>query len=190
MDTATAANRWCGWTASIIRLLFLLQAITWEAYPGGLQPIKERSDHTAPRVGTTRPVWEKDSARPAYNLHYKWQDTYEKLQQLSRRAMQSVRWRRLEYVNPEGGHTMPTMSCGMQMLRPGEVTKTHRHNYSVVYHAFRGSGATMIDGQRFEWQQGDCFVVPLSSWHSHQNGSNNEEAHALFRQRLAGDGER
>ena len=25
-------------------LLFLLQAITWEAYPGGLQPTKERSD--------------------------------------------------------------------------------------------------------------------------------------------------
>ena len=83
---------------------------------------------------------------------------------------------RSEYVNPEGGHTMPTMSCVMQMLRPGEATKTHRHNYSVVYHAFRGSGATIIDGQRFEWQQGDCFVVPLWSWHSHQNGSNSDEA--------------
>ena len=23
------------------------------------------------------------------------------------------------------------------MLRPGEVTQTHRHNYSAVYHAFR-----------------------------------------------------
>ena len=157
-------------------LLFLLQAITWEAYPGGLQPIKERSNHTAPRTGTTRPVWEKISERPAYNLHYKWQDTYDKLQQLSRGPCSPFDGVALEYVNPEGGHTMPTMSCVMQMLRPGEATKTHRHNYSVVYHAFRGSGATIINGQRFEWQQGDCFVVPLSSWHSHQNGSNSDEA--------------
>lgn len=34
----------------------------------------------------------------------------------------------------------------------------------------------MIDGQRFEWEQGDCFVVPLSSWHSHQNRSKSDEA--------------
>jgi quercetin dioxygenase-like cupin family protein len=39
-------------------LLFLLQAITWEAFPGGLQPIKQLSEHTAPRIGATRPVWE------------------------------------------------------------------------------------------------------------------------------------
>jgi gentisate 1,2-dioxygenase len=71
---------------------------------------------------------------------------------------------------------MPTMSCAMQMLRPSEVTQTHRHNYSVVYHAFRGNGATIINGQRFEWAQGDCFVVPLWAWHSHQNRSASEEA--------------
>ena len=71
---------------------------------------------------------------------------------------------------------MPTMSCVMQMLRPGEMTQTHRHNYSVVYHAFRGNGATIINGQRFEWAQGDCFVVPLWAWHSHQNRSASEEA--------------
>jgi gentisate 1,2-dioxygenase len=37
-------------------LLFLLQAITWEAFPGGLQPTKQLSEHTAPRVGATRPM--------------------------------------------------------------------------------------------------------------------------------------
>ena len=46
----------------------------------------------------------------------------------------------------------------------------------MVYHAYRGSGVTVIDGQKFEWQQGDCFVVPLWSWHSHRNVSNNAEA--------------
>ncbi len=34
----------------------------------------------------------------------------------------------------------------------------------------------MIDGQKFDWEQGDCFVVPLWSWHSHQNRSKDEKA--------------
>jgi gentisate 1,2-dioxygenase len=157
-------------------LLFLLQSITWEAYPGGLQPMKQAAEHTAARIGATRPVWENAGQRPSYNLHYKWPDTYEKLQSLKDGPGSPFDGVALEYVNPEGGHTMPTMSCGIQMLRDGEVTKTHRHNYSVVYHAFKGSGTTVINGQKFNWDHGDCFVVPLWSWHSHQNRSKNEEA--------------
>lgn len=71
---------------------------------------------------------------------------------------------------------MPTLSCGIQMLRPGEATRTHRHNSSAVYHAFRGSGTTFINGKRYDWDQGDCFVLPLWSWHSHQNRSKDKEA--------------
>ena len=80
-------------------LLFLLQAITWEAFPGGLQPMKPVSDHTTARVGTTRPIWEKASERPTYNLHYKWQDTYEKLQCLSDGQGSPFDGVALEYVN-------------------------------------------------------------------------------------------
>jgi gentisate 1,2-dioxygenase len=157
-------------------LLFLLQAITWEAYPSGIQPMKENSEHTASRVGMTRAVWEAPPDRPRYNLHYKWQDTYKKLQALSDSAASPFDGVALEYVNPTGGHTMPTMACGIQMLRPGEVTKTHRHNYSTVYHAFRGSGTMIVNGEPFHWEQGDCFVLPLWAWHSHQNRSKNDEA--------------
>jgi gentisate 1,2-dioxygenase len=32
----------------------------------------------------------------------------------------------------------------------------------------------VINGEKFDWQQGDCFVVPLWSWHSHQNRSKEE----------------
>jgi gentisate 1,2-dioxygenase len=156
-------------------LLFLLQAITWEAYPGGVQPMKEPSDHTAPLLGMTRAAWETSSERPRYNLHYKWKDTYENLKQLSSGPCSAYDGVALEYVNPEGAHTMPTMSCGIQMLRPGETTKTHRHNYSTVYHAFRGSGTLNVNGEKFDWEQGDCFVLPLWAWHSHQNRSKSEE---------------
>src|SRR5581483_12014876 len=47
---------------------------------------------------------------------------------------------------------------------------------STIYHAFRGGGVTTIDGKKYEWSEGDCFVVPLWSWHSHQNASKKEEA--------------
>jgi gentisate 1,2-dioxygenase len=157
-------------------LLFLLQTITWEAYPGGIQPIKDVADHTAPRVGATRPAWEQEVERPRYHLHYQWTDTYEKLKQLSTGPGSPFDGVALEYVNPEGGHTMPTMSCGIQLLRPGETTQSHRHNYSTIYHAFRGNGVTVINGEKFEWNQGDCFVLPLWSWHSHQNLSTKDEA--------------
>lgn len=156
-------------------LLFHLQTITWEAY-GGVQPIKNISEGTAVRIGGSRPAWEKATDRPTYNLLYKWDDTYQTLKALAENPCSPFDGVALEYVNPTGGHTMPTMSCGIQMLRPKEVTKTHRHNSSTIYHAFRGSGTTIIDGKRFEWEQGDCFVVPLWSWHSHQNRSNSNDA--------------
>ncbi|HEY7218796.1 MAG TPA: cupin domain-containing protein [Candidatus Binatia bacterium] len=156
-------------------LLFHLQLITWEAY-GGVQSIKKVSESTAPRVGRARPVWESALDRPSYNLVYKWADTYETLKSLADSSCSPYDGVALEYVNPDGGHTMPTMSCGIQMLRPSETTRTHRHNSSTIYHAFRGSGSTVINGQKFDWDQGDCFVVPLWSWHSHFNRSQTEEA--------------
>jgi len=154
-------------------LLNSLQVITWEPYPGDFQPVKESFKSAAYRVGMVRPVWET-AAGP---LAYKWEDTYRTLKGLEGGEGSPFDGVALEYVNPvDGGHTFPTMSCGIQMLRPGEATQTHRHNSSTVYHAFRGSGVTVIDGKRYEWEKGDCFVVPLWSWHSHQNRSKNGEA--------------
>jgi len=156
-------------------LLFHLQLITWEAY-GGTQSLKPLAGATASRLGRTRPAWDNQADSPEYNLSYPWVETYETLKKLADAPCSPFDGVALEYVNPSGGHTMPTMSCGIQMLRPGEVTKTHRHNYSVIYHAFRGSGRTIVDGQTLEWDQGDCFVVPLWSWHSHQNLSTQSES--------------
>src|SRR5437899_3378923 len=70
----------------------------------------------------------------------------------------------------------PRYLVAFKLLRPDETTKTHRHNSSAIYHAFRGSGTTVIDGKKFDWDQGDCFAVPLGSWHSHQNRSKDKDA--------------
>ena len=56
----------------------------------------------------------------------------------------------------------------------GDGGSTHRHNYTTLYHAFQGSGATEIEGERYEWTQGDVFVVPPWAWHSHTNRSGDD----------------
>jgi gentisate 1,2-dioxygenase len=62
------------------------------------------------------------------------------------------------------------------MLRPGEKQRAHRHTSTSIYHAFRGSGTTTINGQPFRWEKGDTFIVPLWSWHEHAALSSQEEA--------------
>jgi gentisate 1,2-dioxygenase len=62
------------------------------------------------------------------------------------------------------------------MLRPGEQTRAHRHTSGAVYHVLRGQGVTVAGAERFEWAQGDSFVVPNWCWHSHANVQADQDA--------------
>src|SRR5581483_3540504 len=151
-----------------------LNQISFDPYKGRL-PVSEGID-PATFYGLTRPV-DSATAEPPRLLHYHWRDTYPNLQRLARAAGSPFDGAALEFVHPAtGGATMPTMSCRVQMLRPGEKTRSHRHTSTSIYHAFRGSGATVINGEPFSWQKGDTFIVPLWSWHEHANASAGEEA--------------
>ena len=106
--------------------------------------------------------------RPPYR--YAWNDTESIFQSLAETPGDPYDGLLLRYSDPvSGGSTLPTMNCEIQMLRPGDKGRCHRHTHTVVYHAFRGCGVTWIGGQKFEWQQGDSFVVPLWNWHAHEN---------------------
>jgi gentisate 1,2-dioxygenase len=81
----------------------------------------------------------------------------------------------LDYTNPlNGGPVLPTIGCRIQMIRPGVHTLSHRHAYTSVYHAFRGSGSTIVDGVRLDWKAGDFFTLPPFCWHEHHNETNAE----------------
>ena len=83
----------------------------------------------------------------------------------------------MDFVNPAtGGPVMPTIGVQMQMLRPGEHTRAHRHTGSVIYTAAQGSGYSVIDGKRFDWKENDVFCVPSWSLHEHANASETDEA--------------
>jgi gentisate 1,2-dioxygenase len=83
----------------------------------------------------------------------------------------------LEYQNPLTGEpALPTIGTRLQMLRPSSHTKAHRHTGSVVYYVVRGEGATIIDGQRFDWGTGDFLALPPWAVHEHLNRSATDEA--------------
>jgi hypothetical protein len=66
------------------------------------------------------------------------------------------------------------MSCEVQLFKPKEVTKVHRHTSTAIYHVFRGQGRTRVGEGYLDWKKGDTFVVPLWQWHSHEQLSNEE----------------
>ena len=128
-------------------------------------------------VGQLRPAWEKRIVEHPPMHTYKWADTERALTNLAQVDASPFDDVALEYVNPQtGGSVMPSFTAWIQMLRPGIQTQAHRHVSSAVYHVFEGHGATIINGTRFEWEQGDMFVIPSWAWHEHCNTSKDERA--------------
>jgi gentisate 1,2-dioxygenase len=108
--------------------------------------------------------------RPPYR--YAWRETEKAFKSIAEGPADLYDGVLLRYADPiSGGSTLPTMNCEVQLLRAGEKGRAHRHTHTAIYHAFRGGGATWIGTERFAWEQGDSFVVPLWSWHAHENSS-------------------
>ncbi len=83
----------------------------------------------------------------------------------------------MEYVNPAtNGPVMRTLGASMQLLRRGEHTQAHRHTGSFLYHVAKGRGHSIINGQRYDWQERDIFCVPSWAWHEHVNDSASDDA--------------
>ena len=120
-------------------------------------------------------VWDKPYS-PLFK--YSWKHVYPALLQAAKVQEGSVYDGILmKYTNPlTGGHVMQTMGAQIQLLRPGQHTKGHRHTGSFVYQCAKGRGFTMIDGKKFEWKERDIFCLPSWAWHEHANLSETEDA--------------
>lgn len=110
--------------------------------------------------------------------YYKWRDTERSLYQIERPTQAGDHI--IDYKSPSGGPTLPTIGCGVHMLRRGEKTKARRRTSSGIFHVVRGHGTTVVGDTTLEWERGDCFVVPNWSWHHHENRCENEEAFLFF----------
>ncbi len=142
-------------------------------YPEARQSISRPvawSEQVYGAIRPSQPISSPPGFRPPYR--YSWEATQKILGSQAEAPGDPFDGLILRYLDPiTGGPTLPTMSCEIQLLRPGEKGKAHRHTHTAVYHVFRGSGTTVIGEQRFDWEKGDSFVVPLWNWHAHRNRS-------------------
>lgn len=149
-----------------------LDAPFFEPYPADSQPVDKQLNGSVLKygVGQLRPAWEEPARDYPPLSVFKWADTRRALENLAQVEHDPCDDVALEYANAHtGGPVMKSFSCGIQMLRPGVHTQAHRHTASTVYHVFEGRGATIVDGVRFEWSEGDMLVVPGWAMHEHVN---------------------
>ncbi len=126
-------------------------------------------------LGPARPQWVSNGSVQPPPYRYRWEDTEKALNALGEKPGDPFDGILLRFVNPlTGGSTLPTMSCEIQMLRPGEETRSHRHTSSAIYHVFKGTGFTVVGDSRHEWQEGDTFTIPFWQWHHHGNNARSE----------------
>lgn len=84
----------------------------------------------------------------------------------------------VEYTDPTRGEPVfKTITFFAQMLRPGEKTLPLRQTANLLVAPFQGSGHSIIDGQRFDWNEFDTLAVPGGAWCEHHNGSETESVY-------------
>jgi gentisate 1,2-dioxygenase len=154
-------------------LVQALHQVMQERFTERRQPIEKSSEDVMGQLGGSI----RHGLPLADFFHYKWRDTEPALRTLAKSTDARNRFDGylLEYRNPlSGGPTMTTIQCAVQLLPAKQETESHRHTSTVMYHVFRGRGTTQIGEQRFDWQQGDSFVVPLWYAHRHMNSSSDD----------------
>ena len=147
-----------------------------EPFPQDVQPVTKPVGYTNAAIGNgLMRANLKDVVGGTLPITYKWNESYGALLGFGEKdRFDGVI---MEYANPiTGGHSMPTLALKLQRLEPGAHTDAHRHTSSVVYHAAKGSGYTIIDGKRLDWSKGDTFVLPAWAFHEHGCNSNDDDA--------------
>ncbi|HKY08385.1 MAG TPA: cupin domain-containing protein [Candidatus Binatia bacterium] len=162
-----------------IPLIASLEAMFFQFYSSAQVPVSRPANSSRQMYGHAHitPTWVKEKTQFSPLLLYSWEQAWQALNSLRAHEGSPHDGIVLEYRHPQtAGPVLPTMACMIQLLRPGEQTKAHRHTGSAVYHVVQGEGATIIDGQRFDWRKGDILTVPPWALHEHANASKSADA--------------
>lgn len=105
---------------------------------------------------------------------WRWEDLYPGLLKagdlIGTEAGASRRTLRLCTPGLSAKATTRTIHTSIQMVKPGEVAKMHRHSISAFRFVIGGSGGvTAVDGRRFVMARHDLVLTPQGCWHEHSN---------------------
>ncbi len=67
-----------------------------------------------------------------------------------------------------GNPAMDTIGLFMMRLEPRVQTAPYKTTANNVYAVVKGTGATIVDGERFEWSRGDVIAAPAWLPHHHE----------------------
>src|SRR2546427_11602176 len=162
-----------------VPLVQALNAMFFQMYDVPQVPLSKPTNAWVQLPGhvSLNPTWVKERPQSSALLLYAWESTWRSLDALRAVEGDEHDGVALEYTHPQTARSLlPTMACWIQMLRPGQRTKAHRHTGSAVYYVVRGDGETIIAGRRFTWGRGDIIVLPSWALHEHANVSTRDAA--------------
>ena len=171
----------CIWQDGLdIPFVNAMEANFYEVHPDLHQKVAYPVDDATHTWGGTALMPHDQAWNKSYSplFKYEWGPTFESLRRLAKVSAGSP-WDGIlmHYVNPlTGGPVMPTIGASMQLLRPGEHTRSHRHTGSFLYQVAKGEGYSIVNGQRLAWLERDIFCVPSWAWHEHVNSQATEDA--------------
>lgn len=66
------------------------------------------------------------------------------------------------------GYDTRMVTLAIHQMPPGSHTETHKHEEAVVW-IRTGRGYSIVEGERYDWQAGDCMHIQPGVWHQHFN---------------------
>jgi gentisate 1,2-dioxygenase len=132
---------------------------TWQA--ANLQPLWENAAAHRDRDGGAAP------------LHWQWKEIRPLVDDaLAVTSPDAVERRVLSLIDPSStdgtGGTTTNLTAALQILKPGEKARSHRHTMNALRFVIEGSGAsTIVDGKDCPMHEGDLVITPGWTWHEH-----------------------
>ncbi len=136
------------------------------------------------QAASVSPLWEDAAAhgggRRGHVAHsWPW-STMEPLvnQALSLASTEVIERRVLSMINPSPRFNgdrafIGSINAALQILKPGEIARPHRHTMNAIRFVLQGSGAsTIVDGKDCPMEPGDLVTTPGWTWHEHVHHGN------------------
>jgi gentisate 1,2-dioxygenase len=76
---------------------------------------------------------------------------------------------------------IPSYTIGVDIttIDPSSNDRKHRHSYETILFVLEGSGYSVVEGDRVEWEAGDAIHIPPWAWHQHFNTDLDKEVKFL-----------
>ncbi|MGP6170027.1 cupin domain-containing protein [Microbacterium sp. A196] len=142
-----------------------------EEHEDGLQPLNQPEDASVARYGAGLvPSGVKETWKKTYSPinKYPYDRARKTLFALHEVEGSPAEGASIDYVNPlTGGPVIATIGCSLSMVPAGSHGLARRHTPSKVFCVLEGRGHSIINGERFDWEEDDFFVVPSWNWYQH-----------------------